>query len=740
MAATQTGPATRSSPATAPLRVRVPIMLQQASVECGAASLGMILGYYGRWVGLDRLREDCGVDRDGATLQNIAHAAQGYGLAFQGHFGDVNSLDGVAVPAILWWDRKHFVVLEGAHKGRFAIADPAGGRYTLDRGEFEASYSGVGVLLSPTEEFIPEGRPYQVTRGLRDRLAHSKPGVTFAVIAGMLAMLLGVLVGPLNEVFINDILGLDKMDRLPVLVVAMLSIGAFRAGLTLLQFSVLSRLQAKFSLIGTVGLIDRLIRLPVLFYLARASGDLSQRLSYNTMVAQLLAGQVATSAIALLATAGYAALLIYYNWLIGLIVLAIASVNALALRAVQRRRTELQNRILKQHNRLYGSTTASIREIETLKATGRESEVFADLVGQQAGYVSATARMAPTSAFLAALPLSLGLLTSAAILVLGGYFTIQGAFTIGALLAMQALALSLNAPIQTLMATGSQLQLITASMMALDDVLKNQPDQRFDRPTLEPDEEAIDLSGRLEMVDVSFAFGPRTEPVIRGLNLQIWPGRRVALVGTSGAGKTTIGNLAAGLYEPTSGQVLYNGVPLMAYAVPVVERAVAKVDQSIVLFEGTVRENVTLWDPSIPEADVLGALADAQVLDDILARPGSLDAVVEEDGRNFSGGQAQRIEIARALVRNPRLIILDEATSALDDVTEKRVDEAIRRRGMAALIIAHRLSTIRDADEIVVLGRGGLVLDRGTHENLISLDGAYTRMVDEAGEGGHVGS
>lgn len=715
-------------------------MLQQASVECGAASLGMILGYYGRWVGLDQLREDCGVDRDGASLQNIAYAAKHYGLSFKAHFGSVDSLDGVAVPAIIWWERNHFVVLEGAHKGQFHIADPARGRCTLDRDEFEESYSGVGLLLTPAPNFVRGGRPYRVIPALRERLARSRPGVTFAVIAGMLAMLLGVFVGPLNQVFIDDVLGLDKQNTLAALIIVMLSIGLIRGGLTLLQFGVLSRLQAKFSLVGAVGLIDRLIRLPVLFYLARASGDLSQRLAYNTMVAQLLASQVAASAIALLAAVGYAILLLYYNWLIGLIVLLIASINALALRAVARRRTELQNRLLKQQNKLYGSTTASIREIETLKATGRENEVFADLAGQQASYVNASAGLVPTSALLAALPTTLGLLTSASILVLGGYFAIQGSFSIGALLAMQALALSLNAPIQTLMATGSQMQLITASMAALDDVLANEPDSRFDRAVLQPGEEVLDLSGELRLAGVTFAFGQRAQPVISGLDLQIPPGHRVALVGTSGAGKTTIGNLAAGLYQPTFGEVLYDGKPLLAYPAPVVERTVAKVDQSIVLFSGTVRDNVTLWDSSIPEADVVRALADAQVLEDVLARPGSLDAVVEEDGRNFSGGQAQRIEIARALVRNPRLIILDEATSALDDLTEQRVDEAIRRRGMAALIIAHRLSTIRDADEIIVLGHGGAVLERGTHDQLISQGGQYARMVDEAGEGGHVGS
>lgn len=715
-------------------------MIQQAATECGAASLGMVLAHYGHWATLDELRVACGVDRNGAALQDVANAAEKYGLHYEAHTGDTASLDGLAVPAIIWWERNHFVVLEGAKGGRFYLADPARGRYSLPRDDFEASYSGVGITLTPTDSFVKEGHPYRVSAGLWKRMAHSKIGVYFAIAAGVLAMLLGILVGPLNQVFIDDALGADRRSLLPALITVMLAIGLLRGGLTLLEYGVLARLQAKFTLVGTVGLLHRLIRLPLLFYLERATGDLSQRMGYNAAVAQLLAGQVASAGIALLAVIGYAVLLLYYSWIIGLVVLLLASVNAIVLQRVQRSRTETQNRILKKQNRLRGATTASIRDIETLKSTGREGETFTDLVGQQAEYISASAALVPSSALLASLPPALMGLTTASILMIGGYLTIQGAFTIGALLAVQALALSLNSPIQTLMATGSQMQVISSSMIALDDVLTNDADERFTRPELESGDDVPTLSGHLQLVDVSFGYGPTAPAFITGFNLEVAPGRRVALVGTSGAGKTTIGNIAAGLFSPRSGQVLYDGRPLADYPAPVVERSVVKVDQTIILFEGTVRQNVTLWDTSVPESDIVAALSDAQILDDVLARPGSLDALVEEDGRNFSGGQAQRIEIARALVRNPRLIILDEATSALDDITERLVDEAIRRRGMAALIIAHRLSTIRDADEIVVLGPGGVLLERGTHDDLMEQGGEYARMVQEAGEGGDVGS
>jgi len=331
-------------------------------------------------------------------------------------------------------------------------------------------------------------------------------------------------------------------------------------------------------------------------------------------------------------------------------------------------------------------------------------------------------------------------LTSATILVLGGSLIIAGTFTVGGLLAVQALAANLNSPIQTLMSTGSQLSVITSSLQALDDVMANKESIRFDRPVIGSGDGVAQLTGHISVVNASFGYGDQAPLVLENFSLDLLPGKRVALVGGSGAGKSTIGNLVAGLYEARSGEVLYDGKPMTDYPVGVLERSLSKVDQNIVLFEGTVRQNVTLWDNTIPEEDIRQALSDAQILDDVLSRENGIDCLLEENGRNFSGGQCQRLEIARALVLNPRAIILDEATSALDDVTEKLVDEALRRRGIACLIIAHRLSTIRDADVIIVLGRGGIELERGTQEVLMANKGPYSQMVQSAGEGGDVGT
>ncbi|CAB4883737.1 MAG: ATP-binding cassette domain-containing protein [Actinobacteria bacterium] len=720
-------------------RAEVPSILQMTEVECGAASLCMILAGMGRWVPLSTMREACGISRDGATARDLVNAAAEFGLTGEGHLGDpFDKLAGLQMPAIIWVRRSHFVVLEGARGGRYWINDPASGQYEWQQEEFLANYSGAAVTFAKNESFRKGGRPYRLTADLARRLKHSASGVWLAVIAGLAAMVLGVLTGPISELFVNGVLVSGITSRVGILAGALVAIGLIRGGLTLLQYAVLTRLQTKFSLVGSATFLDRLMSLPVLFYMQRSVGDLSQRVTYNAVVAQLLATQLASAGIAAIGILAYAVVLFTYQWVIALVVLALAAVNIVSLALVNARRTTVQSRITQAQNELRGQTVAAVKTIETLKATGMEDEAFRNLAGEQARYVSAQSALVPSSALLGTIPTVIFALTTAAILIMGGYLVAEGSFTLGALLAMQALALNLGAPLQTLMAAGSQVQLIAAELRSIEDVTVNEADDRYSRTV---DSAAGQrFTGRIELKDVTFGYSTRHRPVITDFSLVLEPGRRVALVGVSGAGKTTIGNLAAGLLQPWAGEVLFDGVPLHDYAPGVLEGSLAKVDQSIVLFEGTVRDNVTLWDESVSEAEVRRALADACLLDDVLPRENGIDAWVEENGRNFSGGQCQRMEISRALALDPRVIILDEATSALDATTEKLIDDALRARGVGCLIIAHRLSTIRDADEIVVLARGGTLVERGTHNELLAAKGMYFELVGAAGDGGDVGT
>jgi NHLM bacteriocin system ABC transporter peptidase/ATP-binding protein len=717
-----------ASPAQ-PRRVRVPTVLQMEAVECGAAALAMVLGHHGRTVPLEELRLACGVSRDGSKASNIVKAARRYGLVAKGLKKEPEALRALPVPMILHWNFNHFVVLEGFRKGRAYVNDPASGPRSVTGAELDQAFTGVALVFERGDTFVRGGEAPSMAQAVRTRLEGSRLALLFVVLAGLGLVLPGLVVPTFSRVFVDDVLVAGLRDWVRPLLLAMAAAALVFGALTWVQQWYLLRLETKLALSTSARFFWHVLHLPMGFFTQRFAGEIGSRVAINDRVAQLLSGDLATSVLNLVAVAFYAAVMVQYDLVLTLLGVVVAGLNLAALRWVSRRRVDLSRRMLQDRGKLMGTAMGGLQTIETLKATGSESDFFARWSGYQAKVLNAQQELALHTQLLAAVPPFLLAASTVLLLGIGGARVMDGQLSMGMLIAFQALMLAFLAPVNRLVELGSTLQEVRGDMGRLDDVLRAERDPRLAAGPEEGGPDEAKLSGRLELRGVSFGYSPLDPPLIEALDLELRPGSRVALVGGSGCGKSTVARLVCGLYEPWTGQVLFDGRPRAAVPRRTMDASLAFVDQDIFLFEGSVRDNLTLWDPTVPEAQLVEAARDACIHDEVTARPGGYAGAVEEAGRNFSGGQRQRLEIARALVGNPALLVLDEATSALDPATEQAIDDHLRRRGCTCLIVAHRLSTIRDCDEIIVLDAGKIV-QRGTHDALLAEPGPYARLME----------
>ena len=721
--------------------VTAPTIVQMDTVECGAACLVSILAFHGRHIAIEEARRVCGVSRDGSSALQLTAAASNYGLKCEGYGVDSAELRDLQLPGILYWGFDHFVVLEGWSRGRWRIMDPSIGHRWVSAAEFDEKFTGVVLELSPTADFRRGGRTRGVRQALVERMRGSWRVVAATAACGVLLAVPAFTLPALGAVYVDRVLLEGATGWLLPMVLLALAAMVVSAVLAYVQQQLLAKLEQRLAVTGAARFFDHLLRLPVDFYSHRYTGDIVQRLDAVELLAEAFASKIAPALVGLLTSTLFIIALFVIDKHLALIATGIIAAVILIVIRSGRALVDRTRTLEKDIGLGAGTLSAGLTAIETVKSAGRENDLFARIADANARTATSAQALEGLSTTLTAAPEFLvSLLVFAIVLAFGGWQVMQGHITIGSLLAFQAILVVAMGPVLELASLGQEIQTLNATMARIDDVLRHPRDPlalpvepAHGAEVSVPHEEAAPTAGALEFRNVVFGYSEADEPLIRDFTLRIAPGHRVAIVGATGSGKSTAAKLASGLYLPWSGEVLIDGRPLAS--IPRHERAtaIAVVGQTPILFAASLRDNLSMWDPLIPDAWMREATDDAGLAGLIEAR-GGLGMMIAEGGINLSGGEAQRVEIARALSRRPSILILDEATSSLDATTESQIDRVLRRRGCACLVIAHRLSTIRDADEIVVLDRGTIV-ERGSHDELMALNGAYVAFVRGGGQG-----
>ncbi len=704
----------------------VPVILQMEALECGAASLAMILAYYKRYIPLERLRLDCNVSRDGSSAKYIVLAAKHHGMNAGGFRMSVEKLkQETEFPVIIHWNFNHFVVLCGFKGGKAVINDPAGGRVLVDMDEFDRSFTGIVLKFSPSESFVPTGRPKSTFTYVRNKLRDCRGVMIFILLMGLIASVVSLIKPVFYKLFTDDVLIGNSSERMGSLLMSMFIALIAGFAVEILKSIYLAKLQAKMSISSSSSFMWHILRLPVEFFSQRFAGDISSRQQSNNEIAQILCNQIVPVVVDVIMIGIYLAVMVYYSVLMALIGIVMAALNIILILVVSKRNVNAAKSIQRDSGKLSGIIAAAVSMIETIKASGAEYGFFEKISGYQAKYNNSVLALKRRNTMISIIPQILSGLSSGAVLMIGVYNIFNGSFTIGALMAFQSFLNLFLTPVGSLVNSIQLFQEIGGSMERVDDVMNYKTDMKFSDNS---EENCTKLSGEIEIRNLTFGYSPLAPVLIENFNIRIKKGSMIAIVGGSGSGKSTIAKIISGLYEPRSGELLFDGKSISETDHYVFTGSVAVVDQNISVFGGSIKDNITMWDSTVSEETIISACKDACIHDDIMALKDGYDSVITEGGGNFSGGQRQRLEIARAFAAEPSIIILDEATSALDPMTEKNVMDAVRRRKMTCIIIAHRLSAIRDADNIIVL-EYGKEIERGSHEQLISLNGKYAELV-----------
>ncbi|MCR5670541.1 MAG: NHLP family bacteriocin export ABC transporter peptidase/permease/ATPase subunit [Butyrivibrio sp.] len=710
-------------------RARVPVVMQMEALECGAACLTMIMAYYDKWVALEQVRSDCGVSRDGSNAKNILMAARAYGLDARGYKYEPEALAKEGkFPCIIHWNFNHFVVLCG-FSGKYAyINDPARGSVKVSMEEFDKSFTGICLMFEPTENFEKTGRRKSTLEFARERLKGAGPAIVFVVTATVLAYVFEAVNPAFYRFFMDHLLTGDNRGALMPFI-GLLSFFVFIQIITSAITDIYSlKIDGKMGVLGNSTYVWKVLRLPMEFFGQRLSGDILQRKSSNANIANNLVQTLTPIVINVFMMFFYLVIMIRYSPLLTLVGIANIMINAVFARIISKKRVNLTRLSMRDRGKLAATTMSGVMMIETIKSSGAELGFFKKWAGLQAAVNKEDIEYSHLNLWFGSIPELLSTLSNYLVLAMGIALVIRGDFTLGKATGFQMYLGLFIAPAMSIITAGQSIQETRTQMERIEDVMKYPVDSVFERREETTEEEYAKLKGDVELKNVTFGYSKLSEPVIKDLSINIKRGSKIAIVGASGCGKSTISKLVTGLYKPWSGEILFDGKRIDEINRNVFTGSVAVVDQDITLFEDTIDQNIKLWDSSIEDFEVILAARDARIHDEIMERPEGYKAHVEEGGKNLSGGQKQRIEIARVLSQDPSIIILDEATSALDSQTEAEVVNAISQRGITCIVIAHRLSTIRDCDEIIVLDKGE-ISERGTHDELFATEGLYRELV-----------
>lgn len=706
---------------------KVPVVMQMEALECGAASLAMICAYYNKWIPLEQIRVDCGVSRDGANAKNLLVAARSYGFTAKGYRYEPDDLKkNGKFPCIIHWNFNHFVVLDGFKGKKAVINDPAKGNYTVSMETFDKSFTGICLMFEPNENFVPSGKRKSVLSFAVKRLSGAKVAVVFVVFTTLISALIGVITPAFSRIFMDRLLTHESPDWFYPFLIALSAMSALQLVISALETYYSNRINGKLATVGSSTFLWKVLHLPMEFFSQRLAGDIQGRQGSNAGIANSVVNTFAPLALNAIMMVFYLVVMIRYSWILTLVGLSSLVINAWMSSIISKKRVNITRVSMRDAGKLAGATVAGVEMIETIKASGAKNGFFERWAGYQASVNAQKIKYAKINQYLGMIPSVVSTITGIVVLTLGVWFAMEGTFTVGMIMAFQGVLSSFSAPATTFISAGQRIQEMRTQMERVEDVMEYCEDDCYKTEVKE--ENFSKLKGMIELKNVTFGYSRLSEPVIRDFSLTVKPGQRVALVGTSGCRKSTISKLVSGLYQPWSGEILYDGKHLSEIDRDVFTGSLAVVDQEIALFEGTIAENIKMWDNSIEDFEMIMAARDSQLHEEIMRRDGGYNYRIAEGGKDFSGGQRQRLEIARVLAQDPSIIILDEATSALDAKTEYDLVKAVKDRGITCIVVAHRLSTIRDCDEIIVLDHG-VTAERGTHEELYAKGGKYTQLV-----------